>query len=54
MDEDLVYERTVKSLLDGDRKPAGKSRAKTGSGKKTGGRKANSARRVAKQVAGRH
>jgi glucose-6-phosphate dehydrogenase assembly protein OpcA len=53
MDEDVVYERTVKSLLDGDRKAGGKSRAKTASGKKTGGRKANSTRRVAKQAAGR-
>jgi glucose-6-phosphate dehydrogenase assembly protein OpcA len=53
MDEDEVYERTVKSLLDSDSKAGGKSRAKTASGKKTGGRKANSARRVAKQTAGR-
>jgi glucose-6-phosphate dehydrogenase assembly protein OpcA len=54
MDEDEVYERTVKSLLDRDRKAGGKPRAKTASGRKTGGRKANSARRVAKQAAGRH
>ena len=52
MDEDLVYERTVKSLLDGDRQTAGKSRAKTASGRKTRAGKVNSARRVAKQSAG--
>ena len=54
MDEDEVYERTVKSLLDRDRKAGGKPRAKTASGRKPAGRKANSARRVAKQAAGRH
>jgi glucose-6-phosphate dehydrogenase assembly protein OpcA len=54
MDEDEVYERTVKSLLDGDKTAGGKPRAKNASGKKTDGRKANSARKVAKQAAGRH
>jgi glucose-6-phosphate dehydrogenase assembly protein OpcA len=53
MDEDVVYERTVKSLLDGDKRAGRKSRAKTASTKKTGGGKANSARRVAKQAVGR-
>ena len=52
MDEDVVYERTVKSLLDGDKRAGRKSRAKTASNKKTGGGKANSARRVAKQAVG--
>jgi glucose-6-phosphate dehydrogenase assembly protein OpcA len=52
MDEDLVYERTVKSLLDGGRQTAGKSRAKTASGKKTRSRKASSARSVTKQTKG--
>jgi glucose-6-phosphate dehydrogenase assembly protein OpcA len=52
MDEDVVYEQTVKSLLDGDRRATGKSRAKTASGKKARTRKANSARRVTKQAAG--
>ena len=47
MDADVVYERTVKSLLDGDKRAGRKSRAKTASNKKTGGGKANSARRVA-------
>jgi glucose-6-phosphate dehydrogenase assembly protein OpcA len=53
MDEDEVYERTVKSLLDGDRQAGSKSRTKSASGKKTGGWKANSTRRVAKQTARR-
>ena len=53
MDEDEVYERTVKSLLDGDRQAGSKSRTKSASGKKTGGRQANSTRRVAKQTARR-
>ena len=53
-EEDEVYQRTVKSLLDRDRKAGGKPRAKTASGRKTSGRKADSARRVAKQAAGRH
>ena len=52
MDEDLVYERTVKSLLDGGRQTAGKSRARTASGRKTMAGKVNSTRRVAKQSAG--
>jgi glucose-6-phosphate dehydrogenase assembly protein OpcA len=52
MDEDLVYERTVKSLLDGGGQTAGKSRARTASGRKTGAGKVNSTRRVAKQSAG--
>jgi glucose-6-phosphate dehydrogenase assembly protein OpcA len=53
MDEDVVYERTVKSLLGGDRQAGGKSRAKAASSKKTGGRKANSTRKVGKQTARR-
>jgi glucose-6-phosphate dehydrogenase assembly protein OpcA len=53
MDEDVVYERTVKSLLDGDREASGKSRAKAASSKKAGGRKANSTRKVGKQTARR-
>jgi glucose-6-phosphate dehydrogenase assembly protein OpcA len=52
MDEDVVYERTVKSLLDGDRRAATKSRVKTASVKRSGGRKPNNARRLTKQTAG--
>ena len=52
MDEDEVYERTVKSLLDRDRKAGGRPRAKTASGRTTSGRKANRARRVANRLQG--
>jgi glucose-6-phosphate dehydrogenase assembly protein OpcA len=53
MDEDEVYERTVKSLLESERQAGGKSRAKTASGKRTGGKKTNSSRKVAKKAARR-
>jgi glucose-6-phosphate dehydrogenase assembly protein OpcA len=57
MDEDMVYERTVKSLLDGERQATGKSRTKTVSSKKASARKArarkaNSTRLVTKHAAG--
>jgi glucose-6-phosphate dehydrogenase assembly protein OpcA len=58
MDADDVYERVVKSLLDGAtgttrrESPATKASAKKASGKKTGGKKADRKRRVAKQTAG--
>jgi glucose-6-phosphate dehydrogenase assembly protein OpcA len=52
MDEDEVYERTAKSLLD-ERRTTAKPRAKKASAKKTGGKKADSTRRVAKQTARR-
>ncbi len=52
MDEDVVYERTVKSLLDGDGRAAAKSRVKTASVKRSSGRKPNSARRLTTQTAG--
>jgi hypothetical protein len=53
MDADDVYERAVKSLLDG---ATGASRrgspAKNASSKKVGGKKADRKRKVAKQTAG--
>jgi glucose-6-phosphate dehydrogenase assembly protein OpcA len=52
MDADEVYERTAKSLLDGEKRAAGKPRAKKASTKKTGGAKAASPRRSAKQTVG--
>jgi glucose-6-phosphate dehydrogenase assembly protein OpcA len=57
MDADEVYERTAKSLLDGEKQAAAKPRAKKASAKKasakkTGGTKADSTRRGAKQTAG--
>jgi glucose-6-phosphate dehydrogenase assembly protein OpcA len=58
MDADDVYERAVKSLLDGAtgttrrESPAKKASAKNVSGKKTGGKKADRKRKVAKQTAG--
>ena len=48
MDDDGVYERTVKSLLDSEGQLGGKSRAKTG--KKATGKKANSSRKIAKRA----
>jgi glucose-6-phosphate dehydrogenase assembly protein OpcA len=47
MDPDLIYERTVKSLLDGDRSTPNKSRAK-----KTSRKRADSTAKAAKQPAG--
>jgi glucose-6-phosphate dehydrogenase assembly protein OpcA len=63
MDADDVYERAVKSLLDGaagatrrespaKKASAQKASAKNASGKKTGGKKADRKRKVAKQTAG--
>jgi glucose-6-phosphate dehydrogenase assembly protein OpcA len=52
MDADEVYERTAKSLLDGEKRTAGKPRAKKASTKKTGGATAASTRRSAKQTVG--
>jgi glucose-6-phosphate dehydrogenase assembly protein OpcA len=47
MDPDLIYERTVKSLLDGDRSAPNKSRAK-----KTSRKRADSTTKAARQPAG--
>ena len=47
MDPDLIYERTVKSLLDGDRSTPNKSRAK-----KTSRKRADSTTKAASQPAG--
>jgi glucose-6-phosphate dehydrogenase assembly protein OpcA len=47
MDPDLIYERTVKSLLDGDRSTPNKSRAK-----KTSRKRADSTAKAARQPAG--
>ena len=47
MDPDLIYERTVKSLLDGDRSTPNKSRAK-----KTSRKRADSTTKAARQPAG--
>ena len=58
MDADDVYERAVKSLLDGSkgtsgrRSPTRKASAKKAPAKKTGGKKADSTRRVAERTAG--
>jgi glucose-6-phosphate dehydrogenase assembly protein OpcA len=56
MDPDEVYERTAKSLLDGEKRTAAKPHAKKASAKKTGAKKtsskkAASTRRPAKQTA---
>jgi hypothetical protein len=62
MDADDVYERAVKSLLDGatgttrrassKKTSAKKASAKNASSKKTGGKQADRDRKVAKQTAG--
>ena len=59
MDADDVYERAVKSLLDGSkrttsrRSPTKKASAKKAPAKKAGGKKAASRRRVAEQTGSR-